>query len=778
MSVDQAQRPTFYEGQYLGAEDLSQAVDYNRFQLARHSLGGHTWGIVVGLELEEVDAPGGSGKEVRVTPGFAFDGFGRQIVVAGTVKVPADKARNAVGVTSPGSSVVRIPVWIQYQESATREPGDGFKACREGDQNSRFQEGYVIELGTRADSEQHEEIQVGGEWIDAIEARPARESDAPILCDETVPYQTFPVEDPTPLWLVPLGYVNWDSAAETFVETEEDDRREARAFRRYLGSVCEGVLAAGGLIRLRDRWTDPPSGTSSLYSECSTHGLRAGTSTTPEEETDLRYEDDRIVVEDLVWVEGNLRVIGDEKLFGGRLDLRDENGLSNDVRLYLLRAETNGLVDSSGSTSGKDLQMMIGEASEGLNRFAVGVGPLDASTPPIIPEANLKFVVKDNAMVGIGEPDPSKPLTIRAIEGSDSEELIGFEDKDGSLLWCLSLIDGGLDFADLPGGALNRLFLQSGGNIGIGTGDPEAKLDIQSVSSTSGGSSLGTDIWFRVGNGGDGGRLWVEYGSGAAPLLVLSDKDDPPRIQFQQGDDEASPDHSSWIGHSGGNSSNLSVMGGLLGVGTNDPKVALHVDGGTDVALEDDDGFLVLGSVGGLNMAFDDNEIQARNNGNASVLSLQGEGGDLRIHWHGATSSQVMVKDSGDVGLGTTGPAEKLDVRGNIKLGTSGDLWAPGGVTNLRIVVGRVNSDGTKRDGTGFSVSRSSTGVYSVIFDDAFTATPTVVNSLIESVNDDNIATIHSQSSSGFQLHTVDVTGDQDPDPQDTAFSFIAMGAR
>ena len=44
MPANQTQRPKFFEEQYLGAADLTAAVDYARIQQARHVLGAHTWG--------------------------------------------------------------------------------------------------------------------------------------------------------------------------------------------------------------------------------------------------------------------------------------------------------------------------------------------------------------------------------------------------------------------------------------------------------------------------------------------------------------------------------------------------------------------------------------------------------------------------------------------------------------------------------------------------------------------------------------------------------------
>ncbi|HXJ09992.1 MAG TPA: hypothetical protein VNH12_10820, partial [Burkholderiales bacterium] len=87
----QDQRPRFYEGQYLGAQDLSAIVDYLRAADARHALGAHTWGIAIGLYLLERPAPGAADRrEVILTPGVAWDGFGRAIVVTRPTRLPEE----------------------------------------------------------------------------------------------------------------------------------------------------------------------------------------------------------------------------------------------------------------------------------------------------------------------------------------------------------------------------------------------------------------------------------------------------------------------------------------------------------------------------------------------------------------------------------------------------------------------------------------------------------------------------------------------------------------
>ena len=107
----QDQRPRFFEGQYLGAADLEAAIDYVRLQQARHLLGGHTWGIAAGLQLvERAAAGGGGGVDVLIEPGFAWDGFGRPILLASPQRVPEalfadfryDAALDADGIADAG----------------------------------------------------------------------------------------------------------------------------------------------------------------------------------------------------------------------------------------------------------------------------------------------------------------------------------------------------------------------------------------------------------------------------------------------------------------------------------------------------------------------------------------------------------------------------------------------------------------------------------------------------------------------------------------------------
>ena len=92
----------------------------------------------------------------------------------------------------------------------------------------------------------------------------------------------------------------------------------------------------------------------------------------------------------------------------------------------------------------------------------------------------------------------------------------------------------------------------------------------------------------------------------------------------------------------------------------------------------------------------------------------------------GTTGVLMTIQDNGNVGIGTPSPQARLDVRGDVKLGNSGQFFATSGEENLRIVRGRVDANGNILQGSGFQVSHFATGEYSIIFNTPFASAPSV----------------------------------------------------
>lgn len=121
---------------------------------------------------------------------------------------------------------------------------------------------------------------------------------------------------------------------------------------------------------------------------------------------------------------------------------------------------------------------------------------------------------------------------------------------------------------------------------------------------------------------------------------------------------------SNWLSGDGDDEGVFVGANGNVGIGMTGPTGTLHVGAGADISATDTDGYLILGLTSGTNMAFDNNEIMARNNGAASSLFLNLEGGDVQI---GASNSGLFWDASGErLGIGTVAP-------GNYKLELSAD---------------------------------------------------------------------------------------------------------
>lgn len=77
------ERPSFFDGQLLAASDLAAIYDFHREVRWLHNRALHAWGIAVGL-----DATGAKGdRAITITPGYAIDCLGHDIVLARTTTI-------------------------------------------------------------------------------------------------------------------------------------------------------------------------------------------------------------------------------------------------------------------------------------------------------------------------------------------------------------------------------------------------------------------------------------------------------------------------------------------------------------------------------------------------------------------------------------------------------------------------------------------------------------------------------------------------------------------
>ena len=164
----------------------------------------------------------------------------------------------------------------------------------------------------------------------------------------------------------------------------------------------------------------------------------------------------------------------------------------------------------------------------------------------------------------------------------------------------------------------------------------------------------------------------------------------------------------------------------------------------------------------------------------AGELLLYGGPGTKTSLWAGRTRG-VTLETNGNVGIGTSAPQARLDVRGDIKLGTTGQFFAPGGQENLRIVRGSVHADGGIIDGSGFTVSHPGTGDYLITFTPPFAGPPSLTASC-EQVSTTGLVSASADEVSATQANVVIWSFFTQPNPgdalHDQPFHFIAVGPR
>lgn len=133
-------------------------------------------------------------------------------------------------------------------------------------------------------------------------------------------------------------------------------------------------------------------------------------------------------------------------------------------------------------------------------------------------------------------------------------------------------------------------------------------------------------------------------------------------------------------------------VNGSVGIGTTSPAASLHVAGSANVVRLDHVGITNNPHFWLTQNAYYDGSWHRITSGNAVAgISINDSAGDVNIITDTSTTGTpapatvVVFKNNGSVGIGTTSPAEKLDVNGGIKIGDStgisaGTLRVHGGV--------------------------------------------------------------------------------------------------
>ena len=371
---------------------------------------------------------------------------------------------------------------------------------------------------------------------------------------------------------------------------------------------------------------------------------------------------------------------GNSYLNGGNVGI----GTSTPSRLLQITGDGSGPTNSSMAGA----QLMITGSTNSLRRLGLGYdttnnyGWIQAAEPGIVGLTNL-ILEAAGGNVGIGTTAPTQLLTLSSSNTLGTAVSI-INTSTGGYYW--NIFSGGSDATLAPVGSLifrdstngvSRMVIKGNGDVGIGTTTPAYDLDV-------------TGNIRATGNVIAGGTMTANVNAGNVSAGTFGSTAGKGNFTFQ-----AAANSNSVLA--------VDATNERVGVGTASPSEKLHLysnvasvktkiestlsTGTASVNAVNDVGkefkFGIAGSAFATyrGIAANDGYILSDLASSSLAVSV-----DNAIKLYTAGSERLRIDNSGNVGIGTSTPAQKLDVNGKIALNGTTVAYRPTTMTGTFVL--------------------------------------------------------------------------------------------
>ncbi|MBP2328885.1 hypothetical protein JOF56_009270 [Kibdelosporangium banguiense] len=251
MSNGSAKRVQYQDHQILRLQDFTDEQDYHVAMRRRHNLSGHAWGIASGLDVILDNG------NLFVQPGFAVDGYGRELVLATRIQVSSIELRTDGQFT--------YDLYLCYREKSTDPAQAAFDATKRDTRWTEHPDIFVNDVPqpSVAQDPDHPPTVPACDWsFDATRPPPPADKPWPVFLARITTHPTDPpsftvdsghrryvrviaarVENPRKTTVVNVGLKQFS------VEVGKSRTKKTKVFTASAEGVAvtDGLKVAGGL---------------------------------------------------------------------------------------------------------------------------------------------------------------------------------------------------------------------------------------------------------------------------------------------------------------------------------------------------------------------------------------------------------------------------------------------------------------------------------------------------------------------------------------------------